>query len=453
MVQKSERKKQILFWHRRDLRIRDNAGLYQSLKMCSVESGSKYNVQPIFIFDKNILKLLNNDDKRMPFLLETVQKLKSDYKKHGSDLWIFFDEPLNVFEILLKKNSVAAVVTNTDYEPYARQRDDRVHNLLKKYKVEWQSFKDQVIFEKSEVMTDAHKPYTVYTPYKKKWLTQVDSFMLKSYPSEKYISYLQKSKHDTSGFAEFSPSLKQLGFDPVTVVKYPGTKLSAEMLKVYDKKRDFPALKDATSHLGLHLRFGTWSIRELARIGKKFSEVWLSELIWRDFFMQILWHFPHVEKESFRPDYEKIEWRADAKDFKRWATGQTGYPLVDAGIRELLATGYMHNRVRMVVASFLTKHLLQHWHKGERFFAEHLLDYDLAANNGNWQWAAGTGCDAAPYFRVFNPQTQIEKFDPEYKYIKKWVPEFGTSDYVEPMVEHKFARERAIATYAKALKK
>lgn len=428
-----------LFWFRRDLRLEDNAGLYHALK-----HGVK--VRPIFIFDSQILAPLPKDDARVSFIFDQVQSLKLRLQEMGSDLWVFHGEPLAILEKLLSEHSVTNLFANHDYEPSAIARDQGVMALCKKKGVEFQSFKDQVIFEKSEIMTEARKPYTVYTPYKNKWLAGLSDFYLRSYPTDLYFHNLARSTDQQK-----NPSLEQLGFKQNLKITYPDLQVSSNVLKNYEKQRDFPAI-EGTSKLGIHLRFGTVSVRELARAGQKLSSVWISELIWREFFMQILFHFPQVEKSSFRPEYEKIKWRDSKADFARWAQGETGYPLVDAGMRELNATGYMHNRVRMVTASFLTKHLLIHWLQGERYFALKLLDFELAANNGNWQWAAGTGCDAAPYFRIFNPEAQLKRFDEKEKYVKHWVPEYGTAKYPAPMVDHKIARERCLSAFTLALK-
>lgn len=428
-----------IFWFRRDLRLLDNAGLYEALR-------NSQQVLPVFIFDKNILsKLSNHSDLRVQFIYETIGKLKKQLNALDSDLLVFHGAPLEVYQKLVKQYSISSVYTNHDYEPEANQRDLLVEEFLKQQGIAFKTFKDQVVFEKSEVLTDQAKPYTVYTPYKNKWLSKLDEFYLQSYPNKKYFHHFAKIKK-TSELLR----IEDLGFNKMPF-QFPKDELKASMLKKYAEQRDYPYLDKATSLLGLHLRFGTLSIRELAREGKKFSDVWLSELIWRDFFMQILWHYPHVVKRSFKEKYENIKWRDSKEDFELWSNGLTGYPLVDAGMRELNSTGHMHNRVRMVVASFLTKHLLMHWYQGERYFAGRLLDYDLSANNGNWQWAAGCGCDAAPYFRVFNPLSQQEKFDPEFKYIKKWVPEYGTAKYVKPMVDHTFARNRALSEFKKGL--
>lgn len=429
-----------IFWFRRDLRLNDNRGLFQALK-------DESSVLPVFIFDTEILKALKNpSDRRMTFIHQELTRLKDELNKLGSDLVVQTGEPLEVFKTLIKDYPIAKVYTNRDYEPYARVRDSRVSDFLGDQGIPFLTFKDQVIFEKSEIQTDQKKSYTVYTPYKKKWLATLKASDYASLDTDNYKKNYAKIAKPLK-----MPTLKDLGFENVDY-DFPARTWSSDRMKRYPQERDIPSLESATSRLGIHLRFGTVSVRQLVQQAtKKGSEVWLSELIWREFFMQILWHYPKTETRSFRAQYENIKWRNDKTEFKRWSEGQTGYPLVDAGIRELLSTGHMHNRVRMVVASFLTKHLLTHWYLGERFFAKHLLDYDLAANNGNWQWAAGTGCDAAPYFRVFNPTTQIEKFDPDYLYIKKWIPEWGTKKYPAPMVEHSEARLRALAEYKKGL--
>jgi deoxyribodipyrimidine photo-lyase len=428
-----------LFWFRRDLRLEDNAGLYQALK-------NHENVLPLFIFDPSILKSLDSNDLRVVFIHQTLLKMKKILQTKKSDLRVEYGEPLAVFKRLNEEFKLNAVYLNHDYEPSAIQRDLAVQEFCQTQQIQFLSYKDHCIFEKKEILSDQQKNYTVYTPYKKKWLASLTPYYLKAYPNHLYEgSYLVVAK----GTAMIS--LKEMNFNDSDFI-FPETELSKKMLSDYALKRDFPALEKSTSRLGLHLRFGTLSPRELAREGLKHSAIWLSELIWRDFFMQIIWHFPHVENLSFRPQFEKVAWRNEPQEFKKWCEGETGYPMVDAGMRELNQTGHMHNRVRMVAASFLTKHLLMHWHLGERYFAKKLLDYDLSANNGNWQWAAGTGCDAAPYFRIFNPTTQLEKFDPDLKYIKKWIPEFGTAKYNQPMVDHTFARERALTEFKKALK-
>ncbi len=429
-----------LFWFRRDLRLYDNHGLFKALS-------ENAQVQPLFIFDQNILKSLPKDDLRVQFIHQQVLRLKEELQSKGFDLWIYYGNPKDVFKKIIETDSIQSVYANEDYEPQAIQRDQQVQLVLESQKIPLIKVKDQVVFEKSEVLTDANRPYTVFTPYKRKWLSLLSAKKLESFDVGIYEHHFHKPKK-----MQRALQLSELGFSP-RIFDYPLDELMMKTLKQYEKTRDFPALENGTSKMGLHLRFGTVSIREMVREAIKTNETWLSELIWREFFMQILWHEPRVVSQSFRPEYDKIAWRNNAKDFKKWCDGQTGYPLVDAGMRELNETGYMHNRVRMVTASFLTKHLLIHWTWGEKYFAEKLLDFDLSANNGNWQWAAGSGCDAAPYFRIFNPESQLTKFDKDLVYVKKWVPEYGTSKYPEPMIEHNEARGRALQEYSKVLKK
>ena len=401
-----------LFWFRRDLRLKDNAGLFHALK-------DKPNVLPVFVFDTDILNKLPRKDARVLFIHQTIAAMKMQLQEKGSDLIVKMGKPIDVFKKMALENEIEAIYTNHDYEPYATERDGQIKKWCDTNNIQFKSFKDQCIFEKNEVVADTGKPYTVYTPYKKKWLKNLTAQDLKSYPVEEHEkSFFKVNPKDKINSKILS--LKDLNFEDFDF-SFPPKMTKKSILENYAENRNFPALSEGTSKLGLHLRFGTISVREVAKVAQKLSEVWLSEIIWRDFFMQILWHYPGVQEKSFRPQYEKIAWRTDEQDFKKWCKGQTGYPLVDAGMRELNETGHMHNRVRMVVASFLTKHLLMHWSLGERYFAAKLLDYDLAANNGNWQWAAGTGCDAAPYFRVFNPETQHEKFDKDSIYVKKWL--------------------------------
>lgn len=430
-----------LFWFRRDLRLDDNAGLYHALK-------ENKNVLPLFIFDPSILKGLPQNDARVLFIHQNLLEMKRRLQSQNTDLLLIHGHPLAVFQDLVKKYKIKSVYTNHDYEPAATERDEKIRQFLDQQQIDFKTFKDQCIFEKKEVLSQTQTTYTVFTPYKKKWLSQVTPFYLKSYPCKDYGTHFLAIPEKTPDL-----SLKEMGFKDFDFKfpEIPSAEGLRKILKSYAEKRDFPGM-DATSRLGLHLRFGTVSVRALAREAEKYSEVWLSELIWRDFFMQILWHFPRVTQQSFRPQYDQIKWRQDNSDFKKWCDGTTGYPMVDAGMREMNQTGFMHNRVRMVTASFLTKHLLIYWLEGERYFAEKLLDYDLSANNGNWQWAAGTGCDAAPYFRIFNPEAQMNKFDPDLAYVKKWVPEYGTKDYPKPMVDHVFARERALTEFKKGLK-
>lgn len=442
-----------IFWHRRDLRLDDNAGLYHALKVGSP-------VLSLFIFDHNILDdLPEKKDARVEFIHQAVADLKNGLEEMGSALIVRFGKPEEVWPQLLQEYNVAAVYANRDYEPYAIERDTFVANLLSQKNVPFRTFKDHVIFEKDEILKADGTPYTVFTPYSRRWLeklqtksmtviaengeTETASFYLTSYPTAKYFSNFLKTNPLPA------PSLSEVGFEPAGI-KFPSVTVTRGLIKNYDKTRDFPGI-EGTSRLGVHFRFGTISIREKARHAQRLNTTYLNELIWRDFYSQILAHFPHVVGHPFKPAYDRIPWRDAPEEFQLWCEGRTGYPIVDAGMRELNATGYMHNRVRMITASFLTKHLLLDWRLGEAYFAEKLLDFDLASNSGGWQWAAGCGTDAAPYFRIFNPTEQAKKFDPEFKYIRKWVPEFGTPTYPRPMVEHTFARERCLAAYKKGL--
>lgn len=423
-----------IFWFRRDLRLDDNTAL-------NVALSAGLPVQCIFIFDENILSELPRDDARVTFIHKRLDKIQQQLVEFGSALLVKKGKPIEVYSQLTQEFSIAGVYANEDYEPYAKERDAAVGRLLNSQGIKFYTFKDQVIFSPSEISKSDGKPYTVYTPFSKKWKEQFFSTTIHVENKLNHEAFL-KCSH------EF-PSLEKIGFKP-TSISLPPLKLNEQQIREYAAKRNFPA-ENATTRLGIHLRFGTVSIRKLALWTSSLSDTFLSELIWREFFMHILYHFPRVVTTSFREEYDNILWINDEKDFERWKTGTTGYPLVDAGMRELNATGFMHNRVRMVVASFLCKHLLIDWRWGEQYFALKLLDFDLSANNGNWQWAAGCGCDAAPYFRVFNPQLQAEKFDPTGAYQKKWVPELGTKDYPIPLVEHSFARQRAINTYKSAL--
>lgn len=425
-----------IFWLRRDLRLEDNAALWMALK-----SGSP--VLPIFIFDRNILDLLPKKDARVLFIHQEVLRLKSELEKLGSSLKIFHSTPAETFKKLTEEFSIKAVFSNRDYEPYAQKRDQEIYSFLKAQNVDFKGAKDQVIFEKNEIAKDDEKPYAVFTPYAKKWKKSINDFYLKSYPSEKYFENFYRCKP----FADIS--LAQLGFEKFAV-DFPARDINLKIIEEYHKNRDLPAIQ-GTSRLSLHLRFGTISIRSLVKVAIMFSEKWLDELIWREFFSMILYHFPHSATHSFKPQYDKISWINDEEDFAKWKEGKTGYPIVDAGMRELNATGFMHNRVRMVVASFLCKHLLIDWRLGEKYFAEKLLDYDMASNVGGWQWVVGSGCDAAPYFRIFNPQNQMERFDPNLEYVKKWVPEFENKNYPQPIINHSFARNRCLIAFKDAL--
>jgi deoxyribodipyrimidine photo-lyase len=426
-----------VFWFRRDLRLTDNHGFYQALK-------SGLPVLPVFIFDTEILdKLTNKKDARVSFIYAEIQKLKVVFEKAGSSLFVIHSTPFEAFQQLANNYKIKAVFTNKDYEPYAIQRDRGVGEFLQQKEIGFFLYKDHVIFEENEIIKENGEPYTVFTPYSKKWKQVLGKHEINHFPSEKHLEKLLKT--ETFHF----PKLEELGFEKSLTVTAP-SKISEKIIANYAQTRDFPSI-EGTSKIGVHLRFGTVSIREITRLAYKLSEIFLNELIWRNFFIDILWHFPHVVEKSFKPKYDFIPWRNNEKEFQCWCNGETGYPLVDAGMRELNATGFMHNRVRMVTASFLTKHLLVDWRWGEVYFAEKLLDYELASNNGNWQWAAGCGCDAAPYFRVFNPEIQQKKFDPLSKYILKWVPEFGTLNYSQPIVEHKLARERFLKVFKEAL--
>lgn len=426
-----------LFWHRRDLRISDNAGLYKALKHSA-------QVIPVFIFDSTILGLLPKNDQRVLFIHQEIQKLKESYRALGSDLAVVYGDPKAEILSLAKKFEVNRVYTNRDYEPNALARDQYLFDQLQKEQIEFIGAKDQVIFEKNEITKDDGLPYTIYTPYARKWKAKLTDYHFKAYPTEKYLSNLHPFQ------TEPLISLREMGFEEQKTQPFPERSTPSDIIQKYHEQRDIPAVI-GTSRLSLHLRFGTISIRSLAKEALALNEKYLNELIWRDFYQAILFHFPQTVACAFKPAYDRIVWENNEADFKAWCEGKTGYPLVDAGMRELNASGFMHNRVRMVVASFLTKHLLIDWRWGERYFAEKLLDFELASNIGGWQWAAGCGCDAAPYFRVFNPEAQQKKFDPKFTYIKKWVPEYGTPTYTQPIVDHKMARERVLLRFKTAL--
>ncbi len=434
-----------IMWLRRDLRLNDNAALYHALK-------SGLPVQCIFIFDRAILDLLEDkQDARVQFLHDTLSVLKQQLQSLGSDLKVLYGDARSIWQDLVQDTQLKAIYTNHDFESYAIARDQTVSEMAHKQGISFQTYKDHVIFERLEVCKDDGQAYTVFTPYSKKWKLKLQSklendgssFYLKPYPSEQLLQHLKP------GTTMAMPSLADMGFEPSNIT-IPGVEVAQSLIRDYEAKRNFPAVR-GTSRLGLHFRFGTISIREKARKALGLSETYLNELIWRDFYAQILANFPQVAQHAFKPAYDQIEWVNNPADFDAWCAGKTGYPIVDAGMRELAATGFMHNRVRMITASFLTKHLLIDWRWGEAWFAKKLLDFDLASNNGGWQWAAGCGTDAAPYFRIFSPDAQQDKFDKDMKYIKQWVPEFGTSRYVKPIVDHKFARERCLAVYKKAL--
>lgn len=426
-----------IFWFRRDLRLDDNHGLYEALK-------AGLPVVPVFVFDPGILRQFpHSRDARLTFIHQELTDLNYVFKKYHSSLQVYFTSPEVVFKQLAAKYSIQGVYVNADYEPEAIERDQKVERMLNLLDINFFSYKDQVIFHQNDVIKSNGEPYTVFTPYSHRWKELLAKEPIRFYESEKLLSNLKLLVTD------YFPELDELGYI-TQKIEFPSKQFNVPVIENYARTRDFPAI-DGTSRMGIHLRFGTVSIRKLAAVAQQYSEVFLNELIWREFYMNILWHFPHVVKGSFKPAYEAIPWRNNETEFSRWCNGQTGYPLVDAGMRQMNQTGYMHNRVRMVVASFLAKHLLIDWRWGEAYFAEKLLDYELASNNGGWQWASGSGCDAAPYFRIFNPQLQARKFDHDHKYILKWVPEFGTNSYIHPIVDHAEARIRAIETYRKGL--
>ncbi len=425
-----------LFWFRRDLRLEDNKGLFEAVSNCS-------EVLPIFIFDKSILDQLEPDDARVTFIHEAITAINTKLQAIGKSLAVFYGEPLNVLKQLIEENKIEALYSNRDYEPYARERDKAVYELLASKNIPFKSYKDQVIFEKSDVTKDDGLPYLVYTPYSKKWKQHFKKITLDDYPSEKQLDKIAVHSYPFL-------TLTEIGFH-TSKIKVTPYDVSDTLIQNYEATRNFPAV-NKTSYLGIYLRFGTVSIRHMmSKAIQQKNETFWNELIWREFFMQILWHFPHTKYASFKSKYDAIRWSNNEDEFQKWCDGNTGYPFVDAGMRELNATGHMHNRVRMIVASFLCKHLLIDWRWGETYFALKLLDYEQSSNVGNWQWAAGSGVDAAPYFRIFNPTEQIKKFDKDLVYIKKWIPELNDFSYPQPIVDHKFARERCLRVYKEAV--
>jgi len=440
-----------IHWMRRDLRLQDNRAL-----LAALSEGNP--VQVVFIFDRMILdRLENTRDRRVAFIHQELTKIDIQLRSFGGRLLVGYGNPMDVWREWIKAFQsnhidVQSIHIGRDYEPYAQTRDRELADFFESSGVAFKGVKDHVIFEKSEVTKDDGNPYTVFTPYSKKWRSLL---RISDYDEAPSLGGLNTSTILPSTAIDWPeiPSLESMGFSwsSASIETFPERTISKEILRNYGEHRDIPSIK-GTSRLSVHLRFGTISIREALRCGLEHSEKWTTELIWRDFYQMIIYHFPHSANESFRRVYDTIPWVNDEQHFNAWCEGKTGYPLVDAGMRELVQTGFMHNRVRMVVASFLCKHLLTDWRWGERFFAEHLMDFDLASNAGGWQWAAGSGCDAAPYFRVFNPTAQLTKFDKDFKYVRQWVPEYGTSDYPDPIVDHAFARIRAIETYKSALK-
>ena len=429
-------KKISLCWFRRDLRIEDQTALFYSLQQ-------EEHLLPLFIFDRHILDALEDKtDARVSFIHQQIASLKAFFEKQGGSMLVKYGNPETIFQELLAEFDLQTVYTNRDYEPYAKSRDTQVEALLGKKNIPFLTFKDQVIFETGEILNGSGEFYKVFTPFSRNWLEKFRQTRVQPLPEANW-----KNLHQCNPLPYLS--LSDMGFE-ASSIEIPSTQVQDSILSEYEAQRNFPALR-GTSRLGIHLRFGTLSIRSLALKAASLNATYLNELIWREFYMMILGHAPQVVNRAFKPQYDRIPWRNNEAEFDAWCAGTTGYPIVDAGMRELNNTGFMHNRVRMIVASFLTKHLLIDWRWGEAYFAKKLLDYELASNNGGWQWAAGTGTDAQPYFRVFNPESQTEKFDKDLVYIKKWVPELGTSNYPQPIVEHKFARNRAIETYKKAL--
>ncbi len=422
----------VLFWFRRDLRLHDNHGFYRALT-------SGMPVIPVFIFDQHIIDPLPDNDPRVQFIYKSLESMYQELREHHGTMVIKKGRPETIIQSLIDTYDISQVHTNHDYEPYAKQRDQNIHKLLAAQGIAFKTFKDHVIFEKDEVSKKDGNPYVVFTPYKNQWLSLVTPETFKGYPSENHLDQIYKE-----GSFDF-PTYESLGFKPNNLKVKP---YNLSLVGHYDETRDNPSA-DETTRLGPHLRFGTVSIRKMCQLGKEKNAVFLSELIWREFYAQILYRFPHVAEHSFRREYDQINWRNDEAEFQKWCEGKTGYPMVDAGMRQLNKSGFMHNRVRMITASFLVKHLLIDWRWGEAYFAGKLMDYELASNNGGWQWAAGSGTDAAPYFRIFNPTTQYQKFDPQSKYVKKWLKEdFGQ---ITPMVDHKAARQRCLDTYKLAL--
>lgn len=426
-----------IFWFRRDLRLEDNCGLFHALNSDNI-------VLPIFIFDKNILHKLQPDDARVSFIHQELENINHQLSQFDSKLSVFHGNPSDIFKELQEKHTIKTVFTNHDYEPYGIQRDLEIEKDLSSNQINLKTFKDQVIFEKNEIVKKDGSAYKVYTPFSKKWIEAYQFKGLQFFPSEQNLKNFIKSKNESI------LTLKEIGFT-ASSIKVKSYKVSTKLINAYEETRNFPA-QDSTSKLGTHLRFGTVSIRKMVDKASKSNNItFLKELIWREFFMQILWHYPHTTKDSFKPKYDRIVWRNNEEEFKAWCKGNTGYPLVDAGMRELNQTGFMHNRVRMLVGSFLCKHLLIDWRWGEAYFAEKLHDYEQSSNIGNWQWVAGTGVDASPYFRIFNPTTQIQKFDKDLNYIKKWASNFQELTYPTPIVDHKFARERCLKVYKAAV--
>jgi deoxyribodipyrimidine photo-lyase len=472
-----------LVWLRRDLRLTDHAALYHALRHHTC-------VYVVFVFDRDILDPLPRQDRRVEFIRESLVELDTGLRQHGGALMVLHGQPRACIPALARELDVSAIYSNRDYEPTAVLRDRDVAQTLAQDGIGFHCFKDQVIFECDEVLTQAGKPFTVFTPYKNAWLKKASlndgDFYVRPYPVEAYLSHLAPIAHTTRG--KGIPTLSELGFEPTdlsTIGVIPGMRGGQERIEDfftridrYKDARDFPAIK-GVSYLSVHLRFGTVSIRQLAgrawREGSAGALGWLSELIWRDFYFAILHYFPHAIGHAFKPAFDAVSWDHHPDWHEAWCGGATGYPLVDAAQRQLLKTGWMHNRLRMVSASFYTKDLGLDWRHGEAWFAQWLLDFDLSANNGGWQWSASTGCDAQPWFRIFNPVTQSERFDPQGKFIRRYVPELTNvpdkyihapwtmpaeiqancgvvigRDYPAPIVDHAEARQRTLARFKQA---
>lgn len=427
----------VVFWFRRDLRLDDNIGLYHALK-----SGKP--VLPLFVFDESILNPLSVNDHRVSFIFKTLLRMHVKLQVSGGGILVKKGKPLDVFNALISSYQVKAVYCNADHEPYGIERDRVIATFLKEKGIGFEPFIDHLLAQKDEVLTGDGNPYRVFTPYCRAWKSKILVKNIRKYPSESNLNVVLTQKNWSF------PAIESIGFEDSTLTA-PPAEIPIAIIKRYDQTRDFPFL-EGTSKLGVHLRFGTISIRELVQLAFKYNEVFLNELIWREFYAMIIWHFPRVVEEAFKPAYDRIAWRNKEEEFDLWKKGLTGYPLVDAGMRQINATGYMHNRLRMLVASFLSKHLLIDWRWGEAYFAEKLFDFELSSNNGGWQWSAGTGCDAAPYFRIFNPVAQQKKFDPNLHFIREWIPELETPEYPQPMVDHAVARKRCLDAYQLALK-
>ena len=428
----------VIFWFRRDLRLDDNHALFKALK-------SGYDVLPIFIFDSNITNKLNQNDHRLNYINNVLDDLNKRLSENKKKIYTYKGDPVDIISKLTIKLKIKEIYFNKDYEPYARDRDDKIEKLCMANNVSYNSFKDHVIFEEDQIVKKDGTPYVVYTPYSKKWIEKFQSNQVDSYPSELNLDGLVDS--DKIREVNYLMNIEK------NIINLKTYNFNKDLIDKYEETRNFPAL-DSTSRIGVNLRFGTVSTRKIVKTSsERPNNTFLKELIWREFFIQILWHFPHTTEKSFKDKYERIEWRNNMDDFKLWCDGKTGYPIVDAGMNQLNKTGFMHNRLRMVVGSFLCKHLLIDWRLGEKYFADKLFDYEQASNVGNWQWVAGCGVDAAPYFRIFNPEQQQKKFDKELQFIKKWIPNYDKGNYIKKIVDHKFARERCLNTYKKALNK